>query len=141
MFWVCLFALNQYRVVEEVGSTPEEGLFNLSLKKTRHGAVMVIDGSAEPMSWIWCLYEVARAKHYEKLFQLIVDKGDLVNASVDTWNEISESLLRVRASEVKSSNELDRQKIYYRILNPVQKIYIYHLRAIQYTNFKVWCED
>ena len=104
MFWVCLFVLNQHREAEEVGSTPEEAPLNIALEKSRHGAVMVIDGSAEPISRIWCLYEVSQVKHYDKPLQLIVDEGDLLNASVDTLNEISESLLKVWASEVKSSN-------------------------------------
>jgi len=89
---------------------------------------MVLDGSAEPMSRIWCLYEVARAKHYAKPFQLIVDEGDLVNASIDTLNGISKSLLNVRAGKAESSNELDKQKIHFRILDPVRKN--------QYTTFE-----
>merc|ERR1740124_876949 len=121
VFWVCLFALNQHRAKEEVGSTPEEGPFNRALEKAKHGAVMVLDGSAEPMSRIWCLYEVARAKHYAKPFQLIVDEGDLVNAKIDTLNGISKSLLNVRAAKAESSNELDKQKIHFRILDPVRK--------------------
>lgn len=31
VFWICLFALNQHRAGEEVGSSPEEGPFNAAL--------------------------------------------------------------------------------------------------------------
>ena len=52
VFWICLFALNQHQAEEEVGSTPEEGPFNAALAKARHGAVMVLDGRAEPLQRI-----------------------------------------------------------------------------------------
>ena len=41
VFWICLFALNQHKAAEEVGSSPEHGPFNAALAKARHGAVMV----------------------------------------------------------------------------------------------------
>jgi len=83
VFWICLFALNQHQAKDEVGSTPEEGPFNVALAKAKSGAVMVLDGSAQPMHRIWCLFEIARAKRFDKDFQLITDDGDLEKAPIE----------------------------------------------------------
>jgi len=121
VFWICLFSLNQHQAAEEVGATPEEGPFNAALAKAQHGAVMVLDGRAEPMRRIWCLYEVGRAKDFNKQFQLIVDDGELAKASDKTLEEISESLLKLRASDATASRESDKYAIHYQILDPAIK--------------------
>ena len=118
VFWICLFALDQHQAAEEVGSTPEEGPFNAALAKARHGAVMVLDGRAEPMRRIWCLYEVSRARHFKQAFQLIVDEGTLANVSVSTLEEISESLRNLRAFNANASRASDQEAIHFRILDP-----------------------
>jgi len=121
VFWVCLFALNQHHKREEVGSSPEEGPFNVALAKAKEGAVMILDGSAEPMRRIWCLYEVSRAEHFKKDFKLINDDGDLSKADIGIIDEISKSLIKLRASEANASNVNDKNAIHYRILDPAAK--------------------
>jgi len=136
VFWICLFALNQHQAADEVGSTPEEGPFNVALAKAKKGAVMVLDGSAEPMQRIWCLYEIARAKHFNKDFQLITDDGDLGKASIETMGKISMSLIKLRASKAKASNEDDKDAIHYRIIDPVWQ------KAISsFEFFKKWASN
>ena len=71
VFWICTFALNQHRAKEEVGATPEEGPFNKALEEAKHGAVMILDAKADPMSRIWCLFEISRAKALDRQFELI----------------------------------------------------------------------
>jgi len=121
VFWVCLFALNQHQKKEEVGATPEEGPFNAALAHARHGAVMVLDGRAEPMARIWCLFEISRAKELAQPFELIVGEGPLAQSELKTLEEISEKLVAVRASDANASSKDDKLKIHYRILDPVRK--------------------
>jgi len=121
VFWICLFALNQHQAEDEVGSTPEEGPFNVALAKAKSGAVMVLDGSAQPMHRIWCLFEIARAKRFDKDFQLITDDGDLEKAPIEMMDKISMNLIKLRASKANASNEDDKNAIHYRILNPYFK--------------------
>jgi len=118
VFWICLFAINQHQAADEVGSSPEEGPFNVALARSKQGAVMILDGFAEPMNRIWCLYEIARAKDLNKSFQLITDEGDLGNASIKTMEDISKSLINLRASKAKASNQSDKDAIHYRIIDP-----------------------
>jgi len=115
VFWVCTFALNQHRAEEEVGKTPEEGPFNKALEEARHGAVMVLNAKAEPMSRIWCLFEIHRAKELNQSFELIGEEGSLTNSSTVNLEGIAEKLVNVRASKADASNDDDKLKIHYRI--------------------------
>lgn len=118
VFWVCLFALNQHQAQDEVGSTPEEGPFNVALAKAKQGALMVLDGSAEPMRRIWCLYEISRAKKFGASFQLITDEGHLGKAGVKAIEDISENVLNLRAGKANASVKSDKIAIHWRILDP-----------------------
>ncbi|CAE7237746.1 ANKRD50 [Symbiodinium microadriaticum] len=59
VFWICLFALNQHAVADEVGEKPMQGPFNAALAQATGGAVMVLDQSVNPFKRIWCLFEVS----------------------------------------------------------------------------------
>ena len=50
VFWICLFALNQHNVAEEVGENPRQGPFNAALAQATDGAVMVLDEEIRPFS-------------------------------------------------------------------------------------------
>ena len=121
MFWIWLLALNQHEPAEEMGLTPEEMPFNAALAKAQHGAVMVLDSRAEPMRRLWCLYEVGRASQFKQALWLIVDEGDLANASASTLEEISDRLLELRACKANASRASDELAIHYRILDPAAK--------------------
>eukprot|EP00435_Cladocopium_sp_Y103_P043099 s165_g12.t1 len=43
VYWICLFALNQHNVAEEVEENPRQGPFNAALAQATAGAVMVLD--------------------------------------------------------------------------------------------------
>ena len=77
VFWICLFALNQHDVAEEVGENPRQGPFNAALAQATGGAVMVLDDEVKPFSRIWCLFEVSRLKDLQRPFELICSKGSL----------------------------------------------------------------
>lgn len=62
VFWICLFALNQHAVADEVGEDPMHGPFNAALAQAEAGAVMIIDEQVNPFKRIWCLFEVYRLK-------------------------------------------------------------------------------
>lgn len=118
VFWICLFSLNQHRAAEEVGATPEEGPFNAALAKARHGAVMVLDRRTEPITRIWCLFEVSRAKDFNQAFRLIFDGGDLAKAGASTLEEISARVFKLTAFEANASRASDKDAILYHILPP-----------------------
>merc|ERR1740124_550221 len=91
---------------------------------------MVLDGSAAPMHRIWCLFEIARAKRFDKDFQLITDDGDLEKAPIEMMDKISINLIKLRASKANASNEDDKIAIHYRILDPAFK------KALSFETFK-----
>ena len=51
--------------------------FSAALVGTKHGAVIVLDGNAEPMRRIWCLYEVGLVNVFGKTFELIIKEDGL----------------------------------------------------------------
>ena len=50
VYWICLFALNQHDVAEEVGENPQQGPFNAALAQATGGAVMVLDEEVKPFA-------------------------------------------------------------------------------------------
>ena len=50
VYWICLFALNQHAVADEVGENPMQGPFNAALAQAEGGAVMVLDGGKRPLA-------------------------------------------------------------------------------------------
>ena len=77
VYWICLFALNQHDVAEEVGGNPQQGPFNAALAQATGGAVMVLDEEVKPFSRIWCLFEASRLKQLHRPFELICSEGSL----------------------------------------------------------------
>ena len=53
VFWICIFSLNEHKVVEEVGLTPDEYPGNVTLMKAQHGAVIVLIGCVKPIRRSW----------------------------------------------------------------------------------------
>ena len=104
---------------DDVGATPEEGPFNAALAKARHGAVMVLDDRAMPLVRIWCLFEVRRAADFGQTLRLVVDEGDVEQASTETLQAIGQRLRALRAFRASASNEDDRNKIHFRVLDSV----------------------
>merc|ERR1719161_333040 len=115
--WICLFALNQHKAAEEVGSTPEQGPFNAALAKARFGAIMVLDDRAMPLVRIWCLFEVRRAADFQQTLRLVVDEGDVEQASTEILQAIGRRLRTLRAAKASASNESDKNKIHFRVLD------------------------
>ena len=77
VYWICLFALNQHDVAEEVGENPQQGPFNAALAQATGGAVMVLDEEVKPFSRLWCLFEASRLKDLQRPFELICSEGSL----------------------------------------------------------------
>ena len=77
-FWICLFALDQHKLAEELGCSPERGPFFAALAKASNGVVMVLDSQIHPFRRIWCLFEVSCIhKAKGKSFCLTTDEGPL----------------------------------------------------------------
>ena len=63
VYWICLFALNQHDVAEEVGENPQQGPFNAALAQATGGAVMVLDEEVKPF-WLAAAADVAVATRH-----------------------------------------------------------------------------
>ena len=62
VFWICLFALNQHDVADEVGENPMQGPFNAALAQAEGGAVMVLDEEINPL--------MKRSTHLAQIHQI-----------------------------------------------------------------------
>uniref|UniRef100_A0A7S4QAK6 Uncharacterized protein n=1 Tax=Alexandrium monilatum TaxID=311494 RepID=A0A7S4QAK6_9DINO len=132
IFWFCFLALNQHRVGEEVGASPEQGPFNAALVRAR-GAIMVLDEHVHPFSRIWCLYEVSRLTSLGKDFEIVCSLGpvaDLLKGggagqsaarrqlARETVERIEQALEQVSAFGAQASSDDDRYAIWHRIADP-----------------------
>ena len=124
VFWICLFALNQHNVAEEVGENPQQGPFNAALAQATGGAVMVLDEDIKPFSRIWCLFEISRLKDLQRPFELICTEGSLSKpqtesqaVSLKMLRATCEALWTVAAAKAESSVAADKYHIWAEIVN------------------------
>ena len=130
VYWICLFALNQHAVADEVGENPMQGPFNAALAQAEGGAVMVLDEEINPFRRIWCLFEISRLKALNQPFELICEMGSLskpeslaVQQTDPTAVErllqaTCEALWHVSALKAKASVKEDQFRIWEEIANP-----------------------
>ena len=128
VYWICLFALNQHAVADEVGENPMQGPFNAALAQAEGGAVMVLDEEINPFKRIWCLFEISRLKALNQPFELICEMGSLSKpeslaklnptAAARLLQNTCEALWQVSALEAKASVEEDQIRIWGEIANP-----------------------
>ena len=115
VFWICLFALNQHDVAEEVGENPQQGPFNAALAQATGGAVMVLDEKVKPFSRIWCLFEASRLKDLQRPFELICGEGSLSQPE-NGGNRVSTKMLEATCqalwnmSAVKAESSVAKDK-------------------------------
>eukprot|EP00434_Breviolum_minutum_P033718 symbB.v1.2.029837.t1/scaffold3307.1/size59352/4 len=120
VYWICLFALNQHAVADEVGENPMQGPFNAALAQAEGGAVMVLDEEINPFKRIWCLFEISRLKELNQPFELICEMGSLskpenleqTDAMEGLLQATCEALWTVSAFNAKASVEEDRIRIW-----------------------------
>ena len=125
VYWICLFALNQHAVADEVGENPMQGPFNAALAQAEGGAVMVLDEEINPFKRIWCLFEISRLKDLNQPFELICEMGSLskpenleqTDAVEGLLQATCEALWTVSACNAKASMEEDRIRILAAIAN------------------------
>eukprot|EP00930_Biecheleria_cincta_P017423 TRINITY_DN13866_c0_g1_i1.p1 TRINITY_DN13866_c0_g1~~TRINITY_DN13866_c0_g1_i1.p1 ORF type:complete len:665 (+),score=120.02 TRINITY_DN13866_c0_g1_i1:48-2042(+) len=122
-FWICLFALNQHRLAEQLDDSPETGPFNAALAAASGGAVMVIDEDLKPLKRIWCLYETHRVMALGKEFNFINEDGALScsSAAATHANFLKQLVVgagQIRVFQAESSNQTDKFQIWYLIGNP-----------------------
>ena len=140
VFWICLFALNQHNVAEEVGQNPQQGPFNAALAQATGGAVMVLDEEINPFKRIWCLFEISRLKHLQRPFELICREGSLSRpetsqnraASTEMLQATCEVLWSVSAAKAQSSVEADKYQIWAEVADTCVKGGIDGLGASKY---------
>ena len=120
VFWICLFALNQHDVAEEVGENPQQGPFNAALAQATGGAVMVLDEEVKPFSRIWCLFEASRLKDLQRPFELICSEGSLSQPENGGHKAVSTKMLEttcqalwnVSTAKAQSSVAKDKYQIW-----------------------------
>ena len=119
VFWICLFALNQHDVAEEVGENPQQGPFNAALAQATGGAVMVLDEEVKPFSRIWCLFEASRLKDLQRPFELICREGSLSQpengghqVSTKMLEATCQALWHMSAAKAESSVAEDKYEIW-----------------------------
>ena len=120
VYWICLFALNQHDVAEEVGENPQQGPFNAALAQATGGAVMVLDEEVKPFSRIWCLFEASRLKDLQRPFELICSEGSLSQPENGGHKAVSTKMLEttcqalwnVSTANAQSSVAKDRYQIW-----------------------------
>ena len=120
VFWICLFALNQHDVAEEVGENPQQGPFNAALAQATGGAVMVLDEEVKPFSRIWCLFEASRLKDLQRPFELICSEGSLSQPENGGHKAVSTKMLEatcqalwnVSTAKAQSSIAADKYQIW-----------------------------
>ncbi|CAE8616445.1 unnamed protein product [Polarella glacialis] len=95
-FWICLFAVNQHSIGDEVGASPNESPFNAALVAAS-GVVMVVDEDVHPFKRLWCLYEVERVHDLGLAFELIDEGGPIAASSLNM-----EKMKRVADSGIAS---------------------------------------
>ena len=125
VFWICLFALNQHDVAEEVGENPQQGPFNAALAQATGGAVMVLDEKVKPFSRIWCLFEVSRLKDLQRPFELICSEGSLSKpenggrkaVSTKMLEATCQALWNMSAAKAESSVAKDKHQIWLETAN------------------------
>ena len=125
VYWICLFALNQHDVAEEVGENPQQGPFNAALAQATGGAVMVLDEEVKPFSRIWCLFEASRLKDLQRPFELICSEGSLSQPENGGHKAVSTKMLEttcqalwnVSAAKAESSVAKDRYQIWQETAN------------------------
>ena len=130
VFWICLFALNQHAVEDEVGENPMQGPFNAALAQAEGGAVMVLDEEINPFKRIWCLFEISRLKELNQPFELICEMGSLSKpeslavqqadpSAVERLLQATcEALSKVSAFNAKASVKEDQIRIWQEIADP-----------------------
>ena len=130
VYWICLFALNQHAVADEVGENPMQGPFNAALAQAEGGAVMVLDEEINPFKRIWCLFEISRLKALNQPFELICEMGSLSKpeslevrqtdptAAARLLQATCEALWQVSALKAKASVKEDQIRIWKEIANP-----------------------
>ena len=130
VYWICLFALNQHAVADEVGENPMQGPFNAALAQAEGGAVMVLDEEINPFKRIWCLFEISRLKELNQPFELICEMGSLSKpeslavqqtdptAATRLLQATCEALWQVSAWKAKASVKEDQIRIWEEIANP-----------------------
>ena len=120
VYWICLFALNQHDVAEEVGENPQQGPFNAALAQATGGAVMVLDEEVKPFSRIWCLFEASRLKDLQRPFELICSEGSLSQPENGGHTAVSAKMLEttcqalwnVSTAKAESSIVADKYQIW-----------------------------
>ena len=119
VYWICLFALNQHAVADEVGENPMQGPFNAALAE-----------EINPFKRIWCLFEISRLKELGQPFELICEMGSL--SKPESWavqqtdptaaarllQNTCEALWQVSALKAKASVKEDQFRILEEIANP-----------------------
>eukprot|EP00747_Dinoflagellata_sp_TGD_P025738 gnl/TRDRNA2_/TRDRNA2_131447_c0_seq1.p1 gnl/TRDRNA2_/TRDRNA2_131447_c0~~gnl/TRDRNA2_/TRDRNA2_131447_c0_seq1.p1 ORF type:complete len:1067 (+),score=193.37 gnl/TRDRNA2_/TRDRNA2_131447_c0_seq1:50-3250(+) len=74
-FWLAVFAINQHRISEEVGHSPDQGPCIVSMAQALAGGVVILDETAESLTRAWCLFEIDRLASHELPWEFFCSSG------------------------------------------------------------------
>lgn len=117
-FWICLFALNQHRLQEELGTSSVRAMpFAYGLAKASQGVLMILDQKVEPFRRLWCLYEAQRAWELHRPLQLLLDGETDGGSGPSLALLVAEELQKLSAFDASASVAGDKIKIWHQVIN------------------------
>ena len=124
-YWICSFANNQWDIATELGgegdNSWQSSSFYLALKcNTNHGTLMVITQEVNPLTRIWCLFEVvqtlllcdANAAYQGLLFGTESGILNFGHAGSETALAVAKRIKILNLSDAMASNQKDKDMIF-----------------------------
>lgn len=114
-YWICSFANNQWAIAQEIGTDVLDSAFAKVLRSGVLGVVMVLDQQVQPLTRVWCLFELFLSN---KTFLQVVFAtdcgilGDELCDSVGVALELGRRISCLQVERCQASSELDKQRIF-----------------------------
>lgn len=104
--WICSFALDQNSdITAELGSDVQKSPFAVALKESSE-VILVIDGSAEPLTRSWCVYEMYLATLLGKKLDVWTH-----NWSPKLFRQLTDRVTHLDVGNCSASNPKDHARI------------------------------
>jgi len=115
-YWVCSFSNNQWDVAGALGTTIMESAFARVLTSGKvPDVVMVMDAEVQPLTRVWCLFELLLTKMQDLGFVFASDVGiigDRRCTSIDVALATGRKINELKIAHCGASSEEDRRNIF-----------------------------
>ena len=106
-FWVCTFALNQFR--QDLGTNLEDSPFYLAIQNAKR-TVLVVDCDAASLTRSWCGLELHFTKKFDKILQIYTPAGRVGSSRVKS-GPLVEVMEVWDVFSCEASEDADRRQI------------------------------